>query len=187
MHERAEISENDVVYDLYTGTGTIAQYIAKKAIKQNIIPSTDDNIKGVVENAVIPSKAYLNRRKGTIADLLTPNDSTFTNKIDVDKSLITMGADAIVSTVTNKRATGKVMISKTDITTSEPIKGAILQVIDKVTNEVVEEWTTTGEDHEIKSKSGTSFQSILVTSPKLGMSLPCSSPYAWMAEGSISE
>ena len=30
--EFAEISENDVVYDLYTGTGTIAlQYIAKKA------------------------------------------------------------------------------------------------------------------------------------------------------------
>ena len=67
----------------------------------------------------------------------------------IDKNSITMGADDIVSTVTNKRATGKVMISKTDITTSEPIKGAILQVIDKVTNEVVEEWTTTGEDHEI--------------------------------------
>ena len=33
--EFAEISENDVVYDLYTGTGTIAQYIAKKAKIRN--------------------------------------------------------------------------------------------------------------------------------------------------------
>ena len=33
--EFAEISENDVVYDLYTGTGTIAQYIAKKSKIRN--------------------------------------------------------------------------------------------------------------------------------------------------------
>ena len=45
--------------------------------------------KRAVIDYIPPSKAYLNRRKGTIADLLTPNDSTFTNKIDVDKSLIT--------------------------------------------------------------------------------------------------
>ena len=31
--EFTEISENDVVYDLYTGTGTIAQYIAKSKIR----------------------------------------------------------------------------------------------------------------------------------------------------------
>ena len=44
--------------------------------------------KRCVVDYIPPSKAYLARRKGTIADLLTPNDSTFTNKIDVDKSLI---------------------------------------------------------------------------------------------------
>ena len=44
--------------------------------------------KRAVIDYIAPSKAYLKRRKGTIADLLTPNESTFTNKIDVDKSLI---------------------------------------------------------------------------------------------------
>ena len=38
-----------------------------------------------------PSQAYLNRRKGTVADLLSPESSTFTNKIEVDKSLVYKG------------------------------------------------------------------------------------------------
>lgn len=35
-----------------------------------------------------PSEAYLRRRKGTIADILMPEASTFTNKIDTDNTLI---------------------------------------------------------------------------------------------------
>ena len=35
-----------------------------------------------------PSKRYLSRRKGTVADLLAPNESTFTNKINIDTSLV---------------------------------------------------------------------------------------------------
>lgn len=35
-----------------------------------------------------PSEKYLKRRAGTIADLLMPTASTFTNKIETDKSLI---------------------------------------------------------------------------------------------------
>jgi hypothetical protein len=58
----------------------------------NFIPETFGRFKVRKKKAVIdyipPSKAYLNRRKGTIADLLTPNESTFTNKIDVDRSMI---------------------------------------------------------------------------------------------------
>ena len=34
--------------------------IVKNATTQNINPNTEDNINGTVENAVIPSKAYLN-------------------------------------------------------------------------------------------------------------------------------
>ena len=41
----------------------------------------------VIEN-IAPSEAYKKRRKGTIADILMPNASTFTNKIDTDKTLI---------------------------------------------------------------------------------------------------
>lgn len=41
----------------------------------------------VIHN-IAPSDAYLKRRKGTIADILMPNASTFTNKIDTDTALI---------------------------------------------------------------------------------------------------
>ena len=41
----------------------------------------------VVEN-IAPSEAYLKRRKGTIADILLPKASTFTNKIDTDNALV---------------------------------------------------------------------------------------------------
>lgn len=36
-----------------------------------------------------PTEAYLERRKGTVADILMPTASTFTNKIDVDTTLVT--------------------------------------------------------------------------------------------------
>lgn len=35
-----------------------------------------------------PSEAYLKRRKGTIADILLPNASTFTNKVNTDDTLV---------------------------------------------------------------------------------------------------
>lgn len=41
----------------------------------------------VIEN-IKPSDAYIARRKGTIADILLPKASTFTNKIDTDNTLI---------------------------------------------------------------------------------------------------
>ena len=67
----------------------------------------------------------------------------------IDKTSVTMSDEDVLSTVTNKKATGKVSISKTDITTGKPVLGAILQVIEKDTNKIVEEWTTTEEDHII--------------------------------------
>lgn len=36
-----------------------------------------------------PTEAYIERRKGTVADILMPNASTFTNQIDVDTTLVT--------------------------------------------------------------------------------------------------
>lgn len=41
----------------------------------------------VIEN-IEPTDAYKQRRKGTIADILLPTASTFTNKIDTDNTLI---------------------------------------------------------------------------------------------------
>ena len=41
----------------------------------------------VIQN-IEPSEAYKKRRKGTIADILLPNASTFTNKLNTDNTLI---------------------------------------------------------------------------------------------------
>lgn len=61
----------------------------------NFIPETFGIFKLKKKRCVIeyiePSKKYLDRRKGTVADILTPTASTFTNKIDVDKTLIYKG------------------------------------------------------------------------------------------------
>lgn len=49
--ELAKITENDLVYDLYTGTGTIAQYVANSAKKVVGIDSVEEGIKAAYENA----------------------------------------------------------------------------------------------------------------------------------------
>ena len=58
----------------------------------NFIPETWGIFKIKSKRAVIhniaPTEAYLKRRKGTIADILLPKASTFTNKIDTDNTLI---------------------------------------------------------------------------------------------------
>lgn len=58
----------------------------------NFLPEDFGRFKLKSKRAVIeyiePSEAYLNRRKGTIADILMPQASTFTNKIETDNSLI---------------------------------------------------------------------------------------------------
>jgi len=49
--ELAQITKNDLVYDLYTGTGTIAQYVATSAKKVVGIDSVEEGIKAAYENA----------------------------------------------------------------------------------------------------------------------------------------
>ena len=60
--------------------------------------------------------------------------------------------DGSVDTVEMKDDTTKVKISKKAITGDDELPGAKLQVIDKETNEVVEEWTSTEEAHYIEGK-----------------------------------
>lgn len=59
----------------------------------NFIPETFGVFKLKKKRAVIhniePTEAYKTRRKGTIADILMPTASTFTNKINTDNTLIT--------------------------------------------------------------------------------------------------
>ncbi len=49
--EFADISPQDIVYDLYTGTGTIAQFVAKKAQKVVGIEAVPEAIQAAKENA----------------------------------------------------------------------------------------------------------------------------------------
>lgn len=61
----------------------------------NFIPEEFGRYKIRKKRAVIdyipPTKAYLQRRKGTVADLLASEQSTFTNKIEIDKTLVFKG------------------------------------------------------------------------------------------------
>lgn len=58
----------------------------------NFIPETFGRYKIKKKRAVVeyiePSEKYLERRKGTVADIFSGQSSTFTNKIDVDRTLI---------------------------------------------------------------------------------------------------
>ena len=54
--ELAKIKKTDIVYDLYTGTGTIAQYISRHAKKVIGIDSVEEGIKA----------AYINAKKNNI-------------------------------------------------------------------------------------------------------------------------
>lgn len=45
--------------------------------------------KRCVIDYIEPSEKYLTRRKGTIADILMPDASTFTNRVEVDNTLVT--------------------------------------------------------------------------------------------------
>ena len=51
IKELAKIKKNEIVYDLYTGTGTIAQYVAQSAKKVVGIDSVEEGIKSAYENA----------------------------------------------------------------------------------------------------------------------------------------
>lgn len=61
----------------------------------NFLPEEFGRFKIKKKRAVIeyiePSEKYLQRRKGTIADILMPTASTFTNKIETDASLVFKG------------------------------------------------------------------------------------------------
>lgn len=61
----------------------------------NFLPEDFGRYKLKSKRAVIeyiePSEAYLQRRKGTIADILMPTASTFTNKTETDDSLVWSG------------------------------------------------------------------------------------------------
>ena len=69
--ELAKITENDLVYDLYTGTGTIAQYVATTAKKVVGIDSVEEGIKAAYKNAERNNITNCTFYTGDIKDIFT--------------------------------------------------------------------------------------------------------------------
>ena len=65
----------------------------------NFIPDTFGRYKLKSKHAVVdyikPNEEYLRRRKDTVADIFTPNASTFTNEIQIDRTLLVNKRKAI--------------------------------------------------------------------------------------------
>ena len=53
IRQFANIQDNDIVYDLYTGTGTIAQFVSKKALRVIGVESVPEAIEAAKENTKI--------------------------------------------------------------------------------------------------------------------------------------
>lgn len=67
----AQISPNDTVYDLYTGTGTIALYVARQAKKVIGIEYVEDAIADAVENAKLNDIANAEFLAGDVKDIMS--------------------------------------------------------------------------------------------------------------------
>jgi 23S rRNA (uracil1939-C5)-methyltransferase len=72
VREFAALTGNEIVYDLYTGTGTIANFIAKKAGKVVGIEYVPEAIEDAKVNAGINRLDNLSFFAGDMKDLLTP-------------------------------------------------------------------------------------------------------------------
>lgn len=69
----AGLTGNELVYDLYTGTGTIANFVAKQAKQVIGIEYVEDAIKDARENAEINGLSNTLFFSGDMKDVLTPN------------------------------------------------------------------------------------------------------------------
>jgi 23S rRNA (uracil1939-C5)-methyltransferase len=67
----AELTGNEIVYDLYTGTGTIANFVAKKAKKVIGVEYVPEAIEDAKENSKINNITNTNFFAGDMKDILT--------------------------------------------------------------------------------------------------------------------
>jgi len=104
----AEIQPEHVVYDLYTGTGTIANYIAKKAKKVIGIELVDAATKDALQNAHINQNENIHFFAGDMKNILTPQFVQQHGKPDIlitDPPRTGMHADVVQTIITVKPKT----------------------------------------------------------------------------------
>ena len=83
VREFANLSGNEYVYDLYTGTGTIANFIAGKAERVIGIEYVPEAIKDAKENAVLNNLDNIQFLAGDMKDILTDDFVALHGRPDV--------------------------------------------------------------------------------------------------------
>jgi 23S rRNA (uracil1939-C5)-methyltransferase len=121
--EYADISENDVVYDLYTGTGTIANFVAKQAKKVVGIEYVPEAIEDAKLNSELNKIANTSFFAGDMKDVL--NDEFISEHgtpdvIIVDPPRAGMHA-SVVETILNTKAKRIVYVSCNSATQARDI------------------------------------------------------------------
>ena len=114
------------------------------------------------------------------------SDTTFELKedgsIDTEKTTTTVSEEGVLlveDTITS------VKISKVDIADGEELEGATIQLIDKETGEVVEEWTSTNEAHEVTGLTTGKTYILRETVAPEGYSITSDTTFELKEDGSI--
>ena len=114
------------------------------------------------------------------------SDTTFELKedgsIDTEKTTTTVSEEGVLlveDTITS------VKISKVDIANGEELEGATIQLIDKETGEVVEEWTSTNKAHEVTGLTTGKTYILRETVAPEGYSITSDTTFELKEDGSI--
>ena len=91
-----------------------------------------------IEGTLVAGKTY------TLVETLAPNGYIISNEID-----FVVNEDGTVTHVEMRDDTTKVEISKKSITGDDELEGATLQVIDKETGDIIDEWVSGKTPHQI--------------------------------------
>ena len=97
----------------------------------------------------------------------------------VEGYITTVSETNLINTITS------VKISKVDITDGEELEGATIQLIDKETGEVVEEWTSTNEAHEVTGLTTGKTYILRETVAPEGYSITSDTTFELKEDGSI--
>ena len=97
----------------------------------------------------------------------------------VEGYITTVSGTNLINTITS------VKISKVDIADGEELEGATIQLIDKETGEVVEEWTSTNEAHEVTGLTTGKIYILRETVAPEGYSITSDTTFELKEDGSI--
>ena len=131
-------------------------------------------------------KTYILRETVAPEGYSITSDTTFELKedgsIDTEKTTTTVSEEGVLlveDTITS------VKISKVDIADGEELEGATIQLIDKETGEVVEEWTSTNEAHEVTGLTTGKTYILRETVAPEGYSITSDTTFELKEDGSI--